>query len=45
MILYLLQMFGFRKSLGTCDALLTFISDIEAALDSGSETGADALDL
>ena len=36
--------FGFRKGFGTCDALLTFTSDIQAALDSGSETRAVALD-
>ena len=36
--------FGYRKGLGTVDALLTFTSDIQAALNDGAEVRAVAID-
>ena len=36
--------FGFRKGLGTCDALLTFTNFVQKALDFGSEVRMVGLD-
>lgn len=36
--------FGFRKGLGTCDALLTLVHDIQSSLDINHESRAIALD-
>ena len=36
--------FGFRKGLGTTDALLTFVHEVQSSLDSRSETRAISLD-